>query len=148
MGPVRKWSDVRRVGAYQPGRLVSFAVLAAAVALLAVIGHCVPLRPGSQPPHSAAPLLSTVSTETAGTAHQPLLRGGKSICKASKLLATAALPKSPQTSLLLLGGVLAGLFVRNRPAKPMGLAGRGPPGAPAALGSGRDLLTMFCLARR
>ncbi|WP_205874419.1 putative copper homeostasis (lipo)protein LpqS [Mycobacterium camsae] len=148
MGPVREWSDVRRIGAYQPARLLFFAVVAAAVALLAVIGHCVPLRSGAQPPHSAAPLLSSVGTKAAGPAHQPLLLGGKSICKASKLLATAALPRSPSTPLLLLGGVLAGLFVRNRQAKLLAPAGRGPPGALAAHGSGRALLTLFCLARR
>ncbi|MCV7010675.1 hypothetical protein [Mycobacterium gordonae] len=148
MGPIRTWSDVRHLGAYQPARLLFFAVMAAAAALLAVIGHCVPLRSASQPSHSAVPLLSSVSVQTAGTAHQPLLIDGKSICKSSKLLATAALPKWPVTSLILLGVALLGLFVTGRLAKLVGPAGRGPPGAPAAVGSGRDLLTLFCLARR
>lgn len=148
MGPVRTWSDARRVGAYKPAQLLFFAVVAAAVALLAVIGHCVPLRSPSQSSHSAVPLLSSVSTQTAGTAHQPLLFDGKSICKTSKLWATAALPKLPPTSWMLLGVVVAGLLLKDLPTKLVGPAGRGPPGAPAAVGSGRDVLTLFCLARR
>lgn len=148
MGPVRTWSDVRRVGAYKPAQLLFFAVVAAAVALLAVIGHCVPLRSPSQSSHFAAPLLLSASPQAADTTHHALFVDGKSSCKSSKLLATAALPKSPHASWMLLGVVLVGLLVKDRPAKLLGPAGRGPPGSPAAVGSGRDLLTLFCLARR
>lgn len=122
--------------------------MAAAVAWMAVIGHCIPLRSASQPLQVAKPLLSLVSSPVAGAAGQQLLLDGKPMCKASKPLATVALPKSSATALLLLDAVLAGAAARDWLTKLVVPAGRGPPGGPAAPVTGQDILTRFCLARR
>lgn len=148
MGRVRTWSDARRVGFGQHAHLLLLAVTAAAVVWMAVIGHCVPSRSGLQPLQMAKPLLSSVSSPVAAAARQQLLLDGKPICKASKPLATAALPKSPATALLLLGTVLAGVAARDWLTKLVVAAGRGPPGAPAAPITGQDISTRLCLARR
>lgn len=146
MGRIRNWSDVRRVGAHNPAQLLFFAVVAAGVALLAVVGHCVLSHSASQPTRSVVQL---VSTQTSGVVcHAQQVLNGKSMCKAAKPLATALLPRSPAAALMLLGTVLAGLLVSEWLAKLVVPAGRGPPGAPVVGLSGQALLTRFCLARR
>lgn len=148
MSRVREWSDIRRFGAGTPARLLLLAALAVAVALLAVVGHCVPLRSAAQPVHVTKPSLAPASAEIATGAHQQVLLDGKSVCKSSKLLAIAALPKPPATVLMLLGVFSAVAVVKDWLARLVVPAGRGPPRTSVVAVSGQDLLTRFCLARR
>ena len=147
MGHIR-WSDVRGVAGCRPPRLRLAVVVAAAVAGLAIMGHCASVRTlsAASDPLQLSSSTSLPSAVTA-TASQPRLVQGLPICKATKLLAIAALPKSAN-ALTALGVVLTGLAGMGWRTQLLALAGRGPPGAPAIPLTGQDLLTRFCLARR
>lgn len=149
MGHIRLWSDVRRIPSCRPSRMRLAVVLAAAVAGLAIVGHCGLVRTASSPSSPSQPSLST-SLPSALTAksEQPQLDQGLPICKASKVFAIGALPKSATIALILLGVVLAGLIGKGWLAQLVVPAGRGPPRAPTTSLTGQDLLTRFCLARR
>lgn len=148
MWNVRLWSDTRRGGACGPSRLRFAVVLAAAVAGLAIVGHCVPARPTTLPFSSSS--LPSVSPGPAFSARadQPNLGQVLPLCKASKVLAIDAIPKSMITALALFGLGLAALVAKGWLAQLVAPAGRSPPNARVPRLAGQELLTRFCIARR
>lgn len=149
MGKIRLWSDTRRVGACRPPRLPLAVVVAAAVAGLAIVGHCVPARPSTLPASFSFSLSSASPGQALNArADQPNLGQTLPVCKASKVLAIDAIPKSANTALLLLGLGLAALVVKGWLAQLVTPAGRSPPNAGVRGLTGQELLTRFCIARR
>lgn len=148
MSSLRSSSDDRRVVAFGPPRLRFAVVVAAAVAALAIVGHCVPVRaaaslsPPQQLPATSLPVAVHASAD------QPQLAQGRPICKASKVFAIDAIPKASVTALVVLGVGLAALAARGWLIQLVTPAGRSPPRTSVAFLSGQDLLTRFCLARR
>lgn len=142
-------SDDRRFGACGSPRWRFAVVVAGAVAALAIVGHCVPARstasPSSPPQH-----LSVASLPVAvhAGADQPQLAQERPTCKASKVLAIAAIPEVSVTALVVLGVGLAALAAGGRLTRLVAPAGRSPPHARVSVLSGQELLTRFCLARR
>lgn len=150
MRNIRLWSDDRDVvAARRPLRLRLAVGLATAVAGLAILGHCVAVRTPSLPSYAGQPLSSTRLPAALGAgADQPYLAQVLPVCKASKLFAVDAIPKSAVTTLLALGIGLVALAFGGWLAQLVVPAGRSPPVAPVAILAGRDLLTRYCLARR
>nr|VTP04380.1 hypothetical protein BIN_B_05507 [Mycobacterium riyadhense] len=149
MGHIRLWSDVRRVLAGRPPRLPSAVVVAAAVAILAIVGHCGAARTLSAPSNPPRPVLSTsLPAALTFTADQPQLVQGLAICQSSKLFAIAGLPTPAGTALMVIGVGLAVVVGNGWLAQLLVFAGRGPPRAPATALTGQDLLRRICLARR
>lgn len=141
--------DGRRVGAGGPPRLRFAVVVAAAVAALAIVGHCVPVRatasPSSPPQH---PSVASLPIAVHASADQSQLAQERPTCKASRVLAIAAIPEVSVTALVVLGVGLAALAAGGRLTRPVAPAGRSPPHARVSILSGQDLLNRFCLARR
>jgi hypothetical protein len=138
--------DARRAPASRRPRLRLFISVAAAVAFVAVVGHCEPnlseLR-ASLTPH---PSLSSLGSEFTVHGEQAHLVGGSSTpCHES--VTTAVLPRSA-TGSVGHGAVMAVVAIPGRQAQPALLAGRGPPGALGTARTGQDRLRRFCLARR
>ena len=143
MGRMRVWS----VAVCDPPRRRLVVAMAAAVAILAIAGHCGLLRSVPQPPPSQS-LLTSLGGELTANAAQPHLVDGLPICKSSKALVTAALPKSAPTASIALGAGVAAIIGMALLARLVVPAGRGPPRALVTARTGQDLLTRFCLARR
>jgi lipoprotein LpqS len=120
--------------------------VAAAVAVVAVVGHCEPnlSQPGVS--HTPHPLLSSLGSEfTVNAQHAHLVDGSSTACHES--VTTAVLPRSATASVGH-GAVMAVVAIKGWQAQPAVLAGRGPPGALGTALTGQDLLRRFCLARR
>lgn len=149
MRTIRLSSDDRHAGAYGPPRLRLAVVVAVAVAALAIVGHCVPVR-ATASPHSPSQQLSAASLPIAvhGSADQPQLAQELPMCKASKVLAIDAIPGVSLTSLVILGVGMAALAAGGWLTRLVAPAGRSPPFARVSVLSGQDLLTRFCVARR
>lgn len=149
MRSIRLWSDDRRVETSRAARFRFAVVVAAAVATLAIIGHCVPVRAAASP-SSPPQQLSVASLPLAvhASADQPQLAQERPICKASKVFAIDAIPAAVMNALVVLGLGLAALAGMGWLTQLVAPAGRSPPHPRVATLSGRDLLTRFCLARR
>lgn len=149
MGNVRLGSDDRGVATRRPVRLRSAAFVVAAVAGLAILGHCVPVRIPSLPSYAEQSQSSTSLPAAFGAgADQSYLAQVLPVCKASKIFALEAIPQSAVTTLLALGIGVVALAVRGRLAQLVVPAGRSPPAGPVAILAGQHLLTRFCLSRR
>jgi hypothetical protein len=138
--------DARHAAApRRPGLRLSIGV-AAAVAVVAVVGHCEPnlSQPGVS--HTPHPLLSSLGSEfTVNAEHAHLVDGSSTACHES--VPTAVLPRSGTASVGH-GAVMAVVAITGWQAQPAVLAGRDPPGALGTALTGQDLLRRFCLARR
>lgn len=138
--------DARYAAAPKRPGLPLFIGVAAAVALVAVVGHCEPNLSEPHAPHPLHPLLSSLGSEfTVNAEHSHLVDGSSTACH--EAVTTAVLPRSATASAAH-GAVMAVVAVTGRQAQPAALAGRGPPGARGSALSGQDLLKQFCLARR
>ena len=148
MRHLRAWSEVRGIAACKrpPRRFV--VAVAAAVAALAVVSHCGLSRSVPQPPSPAQSVLSSWGGELTAHPGQPHLVDGLPICTASKVLVTAALPRSAAIALISLGGGLAAFIGAALLTQLVVPAGRSPPRAFLSFRTGQDLLTRFCLSRR
>jgi hypothetical protein len=138
--------DARHAAAPRRPGLQLFIGVAAAVAVVAVVGHCEPnlSQPGVS--HTPHPLLSSLGSEfTVNAQHAHLVDGSSTECHES--VTTAVLPRSATASVGH-GPVIAVVAITGWQAQPAVLAGRGPPGALGTALTGQDLLTRFCLARR
>lgn len=149
MRTVRLSSDDRGVGACGPPRLCFAVLVAAAVAALAIVGHCVP-APAAASAFSPQqqPSIASLPVAVHASADQPQLAQERANCKASKVFAIDAIPKVAVPALVLLGVALAALAARGWLTQLVAPAGRSPPHARVAILSGQDLLTRICLARR
>lgn len=143
MGRMRVWS----VAVCDSPRRRFVVAVAAAVAVLAIAGHCGLLRSVAQPPASPS-LVTSLGGELTASAAQPHLVVGLPICKSSKVLVTAALPKSATTALIALGAGVAAIIGMALLAQLVVPAGRSPPRTLVTARTGQDLLTRLCLARR
>ncbi len=143
MGRKRVWS----VAVCNPPRRRLVVATAAAVAVLAIAGHCGLLRSVPQSPPSQSSLTSLGGKLTAGAAQVHLVDGLPN-CKSSKVLVTAALPKSATTALIALGAGLAAIIGTALLVQLVVPAGRDPPRVLVSARTGQDLLTRLCLARR
>jgi lipoprotein LpqS len=118
----------------------------AAVAVVAVVGHCEPNLPGPRASRTPHTLLSSLGSEfTVNAEHAHLVDGSSTACHES--VATAVLPRSGTASVAH-GAAMAVVAITGWQAQPAVLAGRGPPGARDTALTGQDLLRRFCLARR
>lgn len=148
MGHSRVWSEVRRITAGRPPRSQFVVAVAAAVAALAIAGHCGLSRAVPQHLSPVQSVLSSRGGELTAHAGQPHLVDGLPNCKASTVLVTPALPKSANTALIALGAGLTAVIGMALLAQLVPPAGRSPPLALVTSLSGQDRLTRFCLARR
>jgi hypothetical protein len=129
----------------QPG-LRLFIGVAAAVAVVAVVGHCEPNLSELRASHTPHPSLSSLGSEfTVNAEYSHLVDGSSMACH--EAVTTAVLPRSATASVGH-GAVMAVLAITGWQAQPALLAGRGPPGALGTALTGQDLLRRFCLARR
>jgi hypothetical protein len=123
-----------------------FIGVAAAVAVVAVVGHCEPNLSEPRATHTPHPLLSSMGSEfTVNAEYAHLVDGSSMACHES--VATAVLPRSATASAGL-GAVTAVVAITGWQAQPTVLAGRGPPRPLGTALTGQDLLRRFCLARR
>jgi lipoprotein LpqS len=138
--------DARHAAAPRRPGLRLFIGVAAAVAVVAVVGHCEPNLSEPRASHTPHPLLSSLGGEfTVNAEHAHLVDGSSTACHES--VPTAVLPRSATASVGL-GAVMAVVAITGWQAQPAVLAGRGPPGALGTALTGQDLLRRFCLARR
>jgi hypothetical protein len=138
--------DARDAVASRRSGLRLFIGVAAAVAVVAVVGHCGSNLSGPRASDTPHALLSSSGSEfTVNAEHAHLVDGSSTACHES--VTTAVLPRSGTASVAR-GAVMAVVAITGRQAQPAALAGRGPPGALGIALSGQDLLTRFCLARR
>jgi hypothetical protein len=138
--------DARHAPAPRRPRLRLFIGVAAAVAVVAVVGHCEPNLSELRASHTPHPSLSSLGSEfTVNAEYSHLVDGSSMACPES--VTTAVLPRSATVSVGH-GAVLAVLAITGWHAQPAVLAGRGPPGALGTARTGQDLLRRFCLARR
>jgi lipoprotein LpqS len=138
--------DARHAAApRQPGLRLLIGV-AAAVAFVAVVGHCEPNLFGPRASHTPHPSLSSLDSEfTVQAEHAHLVDGSSTACH--EAVTTAVLPRSA-TAAVGHGAVMAVPAITGWHAQPAVLARRGPPGALGTARTGQDLLKLFCLARR
>jgi hypothetical protein len=123
-----------------------FICVAAAVAAVAVVGHCEPNLSEPRATHTPHPLLSSLGSEfTVNAEHAHVVDGSSMACHES--VPTAVLPRSATASAGI-GAVMAVVSITGWQAQPAVLAGPGPPGALGTALTGQDLLKRFCLARR
>jgi hypothetical protein len=138
--------DARHAAALRRPGLRLFIGVAAAVVLVAVVGHCGSNLSGlraSDAPHAS---LSSLSGElTVNPEHANLVDGSSMACH--EMVTTAVLPREGTASVAL-GAVMAAVATTGRLAQPREVADRGPPRALGTALTGQDLLTRFCLARR
>lgn len=126
-----------------------FAAVAAVVAAVAmwvlVQGHAL-VRSESAASHPAHAVVSSLGDEsTTNTDHAHL--GNPSLHHHEALL-SAVLPNSPAPSVAALAVVVAALAAVGFFGQQARLSGRSPPRGLAAVLTGQDLLTRFCLSRR
>jgi lipoprotein LpqS len=120
--------------------------MAAAVALVAIVGRCQPNLSEPHSSHTPHPLLSALGSEfTVNAEHAHLVDGSSMACH--EAVTTAVLPRSAAASVGH-GAVMAVVAIAGWQAQPAVLTGRGPPGALGTARTGQDLLRRFCLARR
>jgi lipoprotein LpqS len=139
--------DARHPDAPRRPGLRLFIGVAAAVAVVAVVGHCEPNLSEPRASHTPHPLLSSLGNSefTVNAQHEHLVDGSSTACHES--MTSAVLPRSANVSVGH-GAVMAVVAITGWQAQPAVLAGRGPPGALGAALTGQDLLRRFCLARR
>ena len=129
----------------RPG-VALFIGLAAAVAVVAVVGHCGPNLSGPPSSHTPHALLSWLGGEfTVNAEHAHLVDRSSTACHES--VTTAVIPRSGTASVAR-GAVMAVVAITGWFAQPPVVAGRGPPRALGTALTGQDLLTRFCRARR
>ena len=139
-------ADLIAVAAPRQPRLRLLIGVAAAVAFVAVVGHCEPNLSGPRASHTPHPSLSSLDSEfTVQGEHAHLVDGSSTACH--EAVTTAILPRSA-TAAVGHGAVMAVPAIMGWHAQPAVLAGRGPPGAPRMARTGQDLVKLFCLARR
>jgi hypothetical protein len=123
-----------------------FIGLAAAVAVVAIVGHCGSNLSGPRASHTPHALLSSLGSEfTVNAEHAHLVDGSSTACHES--VTTAVLPRSGTASVAR-GAIMAVVAITGWFARPPVVAGRGPPHALGTALTGQDLLTRFCRARR
>jgi hypothetical protein len=138
--------DARDAAASRRSELRLFIGVAAAVAVIAVVGYCGLNLSGPRPSHTPRALSSWLSSEfTVNAEHAHLVDGSPAACHGS--VTTAVLPRSGTASVAR-GAVTAVVAVTGWLAQPPVVAGRGPPRALGTALTGQDLLTRFCRARR
>jgi hypothetical protein len=138
--------DARHAAASRRSGLRLFIGVAAAVAVIAVVGYCGSNLSGPRASHTPHPLFSSLGSEfTVNAEHSHLVDASSTACHES--VTTAVLPRSGTASVAH-GAVMAVVAITGRQAQPAAQAGRGPPGALGTALTGQDLLTRFCLARR
>jgi len=129
----------------RPG-VALFIGLAAAVAVVAVVGHCGPNLSGPPSSHTPHASLSSLGSElTVNPEHAHLVDGSSTACHES--VTTAVIPRSGTASVAR-GAVMAVVAITGWFAQPPVVAGRGPPRALGTALTGQDLLTRFCRVRR
>ncbi len=149
MRRIRLSSDDRRVGLGRAPRLRFAVVVAAAVAALAIIGHCVPMRAAASPsPSAPRQPVASLPLAVHASADQSQLAQERPICKGSKVFAIDAIPAAVMTALVVLSAGLATLAGMGWQTQLVAPAGRSPPHPPVAVLSGQDLLTRIRVARR
>jgi hypothetical protein len=139
-------SSAQDAAASRRSGLRLFIGVAAAVAVVAVVGYCGPNLSGSRASHTPHALLSSLGSEfTVNAEHAHLAYGSPTACHES--VTTAVLPRSGNASVAR-GAVMAVVAITGWLAQPPVVAGRGPPRALGTALTGQDLLTRFCRARR
>ena len=119
-------SDARHAAAPRRPGLRLFIGVAAAVVLVAVVGHCGSNLTGPRASHTPHALLSSLGSElTVNAEHAHLVDGSSTACHES--VTTAVLPRSGTASVAL-GAVMAVVAITGRQAHPRG-AGRAGPAA-------------------
>ena len=138
--------DARDAAVSRRSGLQLFIGVAAAVAVVAVVGYCGPNLSGPRASHIPHALLSSLGSEfTVNAEHAHLVEGSSTACHES--VTTAVLPRSGTASVVR-GAVIAVVAITGWLAQPPVVAGRGPPRALRPALTGQDLLTRFCRARR
>jgi hypothetical protein len=138
--------DARDAAASRRSGLRLFIGVAAAVAVVAVVGHCGSNLSGPRASHAPHALISSLASEfTVNAEHTHLVDRSSTACHES--VTTAVLPRSGTASVAR-GAVMAVVAITGWLPQPPVVAGRGPPRALGAALTGQDLLTRFCLARR
>ena len=138
--------DARHAAAPRRPRLQLFIGVAAAAAVVAIVGHCEPNLHGPRASRTPHPLLSSPGSQFSVNAeHAHLVDGSSTECHESVM--TAVLPR-PATASVGHGAVIAAVAITGWRAQPTALAGRGPPRALGNARTGQDRLRRFCLARR
>jgi hypothetical protein len=138
--------DARDAAASRRSGLRLSIGVAAAVAVVAVIGHCGWNLSGPSASHPPQVLLSSLPSElTVDAEHAHPVDGSSAACHES--VTTAVLPRSGTASVAL-GAVMAVVATRGWLPQPPVVAERGPPRALVTALTGQDLLTRFCRARR
>jgi len=138
--------DARDAAASRRSGLQLFIGVAAAVAVVAVVGHCEPNLSEPRASHTAHALLSSLGSEfTVNAEHSHLVDGSSTACHES--VTTAVLPR-PGTASVARGAVMTVVASTGWLAQPPAVAERGPPRALGTALTGQDLLTRFCRARR
>jgi hypothetical protein len=139
--------DARDAAASRRSGLLRLSIgVAAAVAVVAVVGHCGSNLSGPRASHIPHALLSSLPSElTVDAEHAHPVDGSSAVCHES--VTTAVLPRSGTASVAL-GAVMAVVATRGWFAQPPVVAERGPPRALGTALTGQDLLTRFCRARR
>jgi lipoprotein LpqS len=138
--------DPRRAAAPRWLALQLFIGVAAAVAVVAVIGHCEPSLSGQHASHAPHRLLPSPGGEfTVNAEHAHLVDASSPACHEPVM--TAVLPRSGTASVGH-GAVTAAVAITGWQAQPAALTVRGPPGALGPALTGQDILRRFCLARR
>jgi hypothetical protein len=122
-----------------------FIGLAAAVAVVAIVGQCGSNLSGPRASHTPHALLSSLSGElTVNPEHAHLVDGSSTACHESVTTVLARLG----TASVARSAIMAEVAITGWLARPAVLAGRGPPRALGTALTGQDLLTRFCRARR
>jgi hypothetical protein len=139
-------SDARHAAAPRRPGLRPLIGVAAAVVLVAVVGHCGSNLTGLRASHTPHASLSSLGSElTVNPEHAHLVDGSSTACH--ELVTTVVLPRLGTASVAL-GAVMAVAATAGRLAQPREVAERGPPRALSTALAGQDLLTRFCIARR
>lgn len=122
------------------------AVLTAVATWVLVMGHA-EARAESPPAHPTHVLVSSLGGEFTVTADHAHV-GTPSPAAHSEAFAVAVLPNSPALSVAALAVVVSALAAVGFFGQQARLSGRSPPRGLAAVLTGQDLLTRFCLSRR
>ncbi|WP_244892460.1 hypothetical protein [Mycobacterium asiaticum] len=122
------------------------AVLTAFATWVLVMGHA-EARPEPRPTHPAHVLVSSLGGEFTVTADHAHV-GNPSSAAHHEAFAVAVLPNTPAPSVAALAVVVAAVAAVGFFGQQVRLSGRSPPRGLAAVLTGQDLLTRFCLSRR
>ncbi|OBJ90345.1 hypothetical protein A5640_02970 [Mycobacterium asiaticum] len=110
------------------------------------MGHA-EARPEPRPTHPAHVLVSSLGGEFTVTADHAHV-GNPSSAAHHEAFAVAVLPNTPAPSVAALAVVVAAVAAVGFFGQQVRLSGRSPPRGLAAVLTGQDLLTRFCLSRR